>query len=430
MIDVAEYQSRRQALAAQLPANSVALIPAASEVLRNGDAHYRFRQDSDFYYLTGFDEPDALLVITANESLLFNRPRDPALELWTGPRLGQDEAPSQLGVDGAYALAELEVILPDLIAGRQAIYCPIGRYPLWDQCFQKAWQRVKASARRGVQAPEAFCDLAPVMGELRLIKRPVEIALMRQAASISVLAHQRALAAVRNLAFEHQLEAVLLQTFVDQGCRSPAYDSIVAGGSNACVLHYTNNDQPLKSGDLVLIDAAGEYRNYAADITRTFPINGRFSPEQRQIYDLVLGAQHAGLACVRPGTAWDEIQRVMVVHLTQGLVDLKILKGPVGALIEQEAYKAFYPHSSGHWLGLDVHDTGRYKIAGQWRRLEPGMVLTVEPGLYLSKGIKGLDPRWWGIGVRIEDDVLVTQEGQEVLTSGLVADAAAIEAMI
>lgn len=427
-----DYQTRRRALAMKIPSGCIAVIPAASEVLRNGDAHYRFRQDSDFYYLTGFNEPDALLLITSGAdttSLLFNRPRNPGEEQWTGKRLGQTDACSVLGVDAAYPVADLDSRLPELLADRQAIYYSMGRHPKWEMTIQQAWQTVKGQTRRGVKAPEAFYDLAPILGEMRLFKRDTEIALMQQAGRITVTAHERAMQACLRSTYEYQLEAEIVHEFTRQGCRSVAYDSIVAGGANACILHYTDNNQALRPGDLVLIDAGAEFENYAADVTRTFPVNGRFSAEQRAIYELVLRAQQAGIACVRPGCLWDEVQRTVVHVLTEGLVDLGLLKGNVDELIAREAYKPFYMHNSGHWLGLDVHDCGRYKTDGKWRALESGMVLTVEPGLYISAGMN-VDERWWNIGVRIEDDIHVTQDGHENLTAALAVSVDDLEALV
>jgi Xaa-Pro aminopeptidase len=433
MITQKEYQARRRELANRLPVDSIAVIPAASEALRNGDSHYRFRQDSDFYYLTGFNEPDALLLVCAGakgESILFNRPRSPIEEQWTGVRLGQDGACKSLGMDVAYSMLDLDARLPELLVNRQAIYYAIGQYPLWAKRILAAWQVVKKQGRRGLAAPEAFCDLAPIMGEMRLFKSSTEIELMQRAATISVAAHQRAMRACREATYEYQLEAEILYEFTRQGCRSVAYDSIVAGGSNACILHYTENNQPLRQGDLVLIDAGGEFEYYAADITRTYPINGRFSQEQRLIYELVLRAQKAGIALVRPGCIWDEIQRTIVQILTVGLVELGLLRGSVDELVEREAYKPFYMHQSGHWLGLDVHDCGRYKLQGKWRPLEPGMVLTVEPGLYIPSNLESVDPCWWGIGVRIEDDIHVTVDGHKNLSGDLVVDVDDLEALI
>lgn len=433
MITQQEYQARRKKLAEQLPTDSVAIIPAAHELLRNGDAHYRFRQDSNFYYLTGFNEPDALLVIISgkeSQSILFNRPRNPTQEQWTGKRLGQEGAVRELGMHAAFPMASVAEELPKLFAGKSAVYYALGRNPQVEQQIVRGLNTLKDQVRRGVKAPEALCDLEGILGEMRLFKSEAEVDLMRHAARISVDAHKRAMQLCQNMEYEYQLEAELVYEFSRHGCRSVAYDPIVGSGENACILHYTENNQPLGRGDLVLIDAGGEYDNYAADITRTFPVNGIFSPSQKSIYELVLKAQKAGIAAIKPGVAWNSIQQVMVRILTAGLCELGILKGTVDELIATEAYKPFYMHNSGHWLGLDVHDCGSYKINGEWRPLEPGMVLTVEPGLYISSGMHGVDKRWWGIGVRIEDDILVTKTANEVLTAALPVDVSEIEALM
>ncbi len=433
MITQAEYQERRANLAQKLPADSIAIIPAAVEANRNGDAHYRFRQDSNFYYLTGFDEPNALLVIEAGKecrSILFNRPRNALEEQWTGTRLGQEGAKSVLGMYAAYPVSSISEELPKLLAGKSAVYYALGRNPELEKMVIHALNNIKGQVRRGSKAPEVLGDLEPILGEMRLFKSDAEIDLMRKAASISVDAHKRAMQACKELEHEYELEAELTYEFSRQGCRSVAYDPIVGGGENACILHYTDNNKPLRHGDLVLIDAGGEYANYAADITRTFPINGRFTPEQKTIYELVLKAQKAGIASVKPGVAWNTIQQIMVKILTAGLCELGIIQGDVDDLIAQEAYKPFYMHNSGHWLGLDVHDCGHYKINNEWRPLEAGMVLTVEPGLYISSNIHGVHKRWCGIGVRIEDDILVTKSGHEILTAALPVDVDDIEALM
>lgn len=433
MMTQQEFQARRKKLAEQLPADSVAVIPAARELLRNGDAHYRFRQDSNFYYLTGFNEPDALLVITAGKegkSILFNHSRNPMQEQWTGKRLGQEGALKELDMHAAFSLASIVDELPKLLAGKSAVYYALGRNPQLEEQLMHALNSLKEQARRGIKSPEILGDLEPILGEMRLFKSDAEVDLMRRAARISVDAHKRAMQLCKNMEYEYQLEAELVYEFSRHGCRSVAYDPIVGGGENACILHYTANNQPLRRGDLVLIDAGGEYGNYAADITRTFPINGIFSPEQKSIYELVLKAQKAGIAAIKPGIAWNCVQQIMVRILTAGLCELGILKGTVDELVTNEAYKPFYMHNSGHWLGLDVHDCGNYKINGEWRPLEPGMVLTVEPGLYISSGMNGVDKRWWGIGVRIEDDILVTKTASEVLTAALPVDVDDIEALM
>ncbi|MGL5741852.1 MAG: Xaa-Pro aminopeptidase [Legionella sp.] len=433
MISKQEYQTRRRKLAQQLPAGSVAVIAAAHETLRNGDAHYRFRQDSNFYYLTGFNEPDALLVLIAGDdaqSILFNRPRNPLEEQWTGTRLGQEGAVSELGMHAAFPTERLTEELPRLFSGKSSIYYAIARNPELERIIRKALLVLKCQVRRGVKTPESLCDIEPILGEMRLFKSDEELDLMRRAASISVKAHAQAMRRCKHLEHEYQLEAELTYEFSRQGCRSVAYDSIVGSGENACILHYTDNKKPLQKGDLVLIDAGGEYENYAADITRTFPVNGTFSPEQKSIYELVLKAQKAGIAAVKPGALWNTVQQTMVDILTDGLCQLGILQGEVKELVAKEAYKPFYMHNSGHWLGLDVHDCGLYKIDNTWRPLEPGMVLTVEPGLYISSNIPGVDKRWQGIGVRIEDDVVVTKTGHEVLTAALPVDVHEIEALM
>lgn len=431
MISQQEYQARRQQLASQMTAGSIAVIPAANEMIRNGDSEYRFRQNSDFFYLTGFNEPNAILLVSAEpkaHSVLLCQSRDPAQEQWTGRRLGQTGAIQELGMHAAYPITEFAARLAELCTDKQAIYYPIGQAPLWEQRILEAWQTIKQQNRRGIKAPDALCDLGPILSEMRLLKSPAEIAMMREVTRISATAHQRAMQVCRHAQFEYQLEAEFLYEIMRQGCRNVAYDSIIASGENACILHYTANDKALKAGELVLIDAGGELNNYAADISRTFPVTGRFSAEQRQIYSLVLQAQKAGIACVCPGCRWNEIQDTIIQILTTGLVDLGILQGDIASLIAEGAHKPFYMHGSGHWLGLDVHDVGRYKIDGQWRQLKPNMVLTVEPGIYISP-MPNVDERWWHIGVRIEDDILVTETGSDNLSASLPVELDDIEAL-
>lgn len=417
-----DYQARRQALARLLPENAIAMIPAASEVLRNGDSHYRFRQASDFYYLTGFNEPDAVLFITAgerSESILFNRPNDAVAERWMGPRLGQDAAIKTLLVNTAFSIHELTTRLPELLLDKQAVYYPMGHAMKDDILLQKAWRATKNKAGRLQNTPKIFADITPVLGELRLIKDKQEIHCMREAARISMAAHKCVMRVASKAKYEYELEAEFIYALGQMGCRNMAYDAIVAGGNRACTLHYTANNQALKSGDLLLIDAGAEVGHYAADITRTYPLNGKFSTEQRLIYELVWRAQQAGMACVKPNAPWDSIQTAVVDELTSGLVALGILKGDVDDLIASGAYKAFYMHSAGHWLGLDVHDAGVYQQNHTSRLLQPGMALTVEPGLYIAEDCEQVDKKWRGIGVRIEDDLLVTSEGHEQLTEAL-----------
>jgi Xaa-Pro aminopeptidase len=433
MINQKEYQARRKKLAQNLPKESIAIIPAAHEHIRNGDVHYCFRQDSNFYYLTGFNEPQALLVVIPGEeeqSILFNRTRNPLEEQWTGIRLGQEGALTELGMQKAFPISSIEEKLPDLLIGKSTIYYAVGRNQELEKIILNALVVIKNQVRRGIKVPESLCDLEPILGEMRLFKSEAEIELMREAARISVDAHVRAIRQCKHAQHEYELEAELIYEFTRQGCGSVAYEPIVGCGENACILHYTENNKPLEQGKLVLIDAGGEYENYAADITRTVPINGKFTPEQKSIYELVLKSQKAGIAAVKPGLPWNAVQQAIVLILTEGLCELGILQGDVEELIAKEAYKPFYMHSSGHWLGLDVHDSGLYKMDGVWRCLEPGMVLTVEPGLYINSNITGVDKRWWGIAVRIEDDVLVTTEGHEVLTESLPVEVAEIEALM
>ncbi len=431
MISQSEYVFRRNALVQQLPPNSVAVVAAAPEKIRNGDAHFRYRQNSNFYYLTGFNEPDAFLVIKKTEKpafYLFNRSRNLLQEQWTGARLGQEGACQQMGLQAAFSVDSTTKKLPQLIADSRRVF-----YPINDRCEGNTLissviailnQQAIASGK-----PDGLEDLSYALSELRLIKSKAEIALMQHAASVSVEAHKRAMRACKNAEFEHQLQAELLYGFSYGGCNEVAYTPIVGGGKNACVLHYSDNNQKLNSGDLVLIDAGGEFQNYAADITRTFPVNGVFTRDQRLIYGLVLKAQKAAIASIQPGSSWALAQQIIVEILTAGLVELGLLKGSVSQLISSGAYKTFYMHNSGHWLGLDVHDSGCYKVDNDWRPLKPGMVLTVEPGLYISASNE-VDSRWWNIGVRIEDDVVVTESGHCVLSAALPVEADDIEALM
>ena len=428
-----DYGKRRQALAKQLPDHSVAVIPAGKEMLRNGDADYRFRQNSDFYYLTGFNEPEAVLLIFSNptnQSVLFTRPRNPNEEQWQGKRLGPEAACATLGVDLAFSIDDLATQLPQFLLDKQTLVYAIGQEWAWDKRLLDALAQSKKHLRAGYSVPGTLMDISSLLGELRLLKSATEIECMREAAKITVAAHQRAMQACKQARYEYELEAELIYEFTRRGCRAPAYDSIVAAGNHACILHYTANDGLLQQGDLVLIDAGAEFQCYAADVTRTFPISGQYSAEQRAIYELVLTAQQTAIAMIQPGLAWNDMQKNIINILTQGLIDLKILKGSLADLIETQAYKPFYMHNSGHWLGLDVHDCGRYRLDGQWRSLSPGMVLTVEPGIYISPGMEKVDPRWWGIGVRIEDDILVTEQGHDNLTGALQTHPTDIEALL
>jgi Xaa-Pro aminopeptidase len=434
MLQPSDFQQRRQRLAQRLKKNSVAILASAPALHRNRDTEYPYRQHSDFFYLTGFDEPEAVMVLAPGrkegEYVLFCREFDPEQAIWTGKHAGLEGARAQFGADEAFPITELAKQLPELLADRERVYYHIGYDAPLDATVMAAVNVVRGRSRTGVQAPGEFVALERELHELRLFKAPAELELMRQAAKVSVAAHRRALRVARPGRYEYEVEAELLHEFGLHGCRSPAYPCIVAGGANACVLHYTANDQPLQDGDLLLIDAGAEFQNYAADITRTFPVNGRFSEAQRAIYELVLAAQAAAIAEVRPGQPWIEPHAAAVRTLTAGLVELGLLEGKVAKLIKDEAYKKFYMHRTGHWLGMDVHDVGAYKRGGKWRALEPGMVLTVEPGLYIAPACEEADPRFRGIGVRIEDDVLVTPDGCEVLTAGAPKSVADIEALM
>jgi len=426
-----EYQQRRQDLINHMEPNSIAILASANPLLRNGDSEYRFRQSSDLHYLTGFDEAHAVLVLIPGrekgECLLFCQEKDPLKELWNGRLLGPDAAILQLGVDDAFPITDIDDILPGLIEGCERVYYAMGKDEQFDHRVMEWVKVVRLKVRSGVHSPGEFMVLDHLLHEMRLIKSKAELDIMRESGQIAVRAHKRAMQVSKPGLFEYQVEAEFMHEFFRSGCRAPAYTSIVAGGANACILHYNENNMVLNNGDLLLIDAGCEYEYYASDITRTFPVNGRFSPEQKAIYELVLTAQLAAIEQVKPGNHWNDPHDTTVKVLTAGLVELGLLQGEVDKLIESGAYRDFYMHRAGHWLGMDVHDCGNYKIDGKWRQLEPGMVLTVEPGLYVAVNNEKVEPRWRGIGVCIEDDVAVTRSGYEVLTSGLPKTVAEIE---
>jgi Xaa-Pro aminopeptidase len=434
MLPPSDFKQRRKQLMQRMKKNSVALIASAPAAIRNRDTEYPYRQHSDFYYLTGFNEPESVAVFAPGrkqgEFVLFCREFDPEKAIWTGRHAGLEGARDEFGADEALSIAELDQALPGLLEDRDRVYFHIGYDEELDQKVMRAVNAVRGRVRTGVTAPYEFVALEHLLHEQRLIKTPAELKRMRKAAEVSVLAHRRAMRACRPGLHEYEIEAELLHEFNRHGLRAPAYPCIVAGGANACVLHYTENRDPLRDGDLLLIDAGAECEHYAADITRTFPVNGRFSEPQRLIYELVLDAQSAAIDAVRPGKSWIEPHEAALKVLTKGLVRLGLLEGKTSRLIKDEAYKKFYMHRTGHWLGMDVHDVGLYKLDGEWRKLEPGMVLTVEPGLYIAPDRADVDPKWRGIGVRIEDDVLVTQDGPEILTAGLPKTVADIEAFM
>ncbi len=412
-----DYKQRRARLAAAM-GSGVAVIATSPERPRNRDTHFPYRFDSHFYYLTGFAEPDAALVLIAGEaprSILFCREKDPERELWEGTRHGPEAARERFAFEEALTIANLDSSLEQLLENQPALYYPVGAAPEWDARVMRWLNAVRQRSRAGVAAPERLQDVRALIDEMRLLKDAAELAVMRRAAGISAAAHRRAMRAAAPGKKEYEIEAELLYEFRRHGAQFPAYWPIVAGGANACVLHYVSNDGPLADGELLLIDAGCELDGYASDITRTFPVNGRFSAAQRDAYQLVLSAQLAAIAKVGPGNAWNEPHDAAVRVLAQGMLDLGLLKGSLDETLEKETYKRFYMHRTGHWLGLDVHDAGEYKHAGAWRSLAPGMTLTVEPGLYI-RAAQDVPPALAGIGIRIEDDVLVTPDGREVLS--------------
>ena len=429
-----EFKKRRQALMQQIGTGNIAIIASASSAVRNRDVHYPFRQDSDFYYLTGFNEADALAVFIPGreqgEYVLFCREYDATKALWEGAHAGLEGATTHYGADDAFPIDDLDEILPGMLENKAKVFYPMGKNGELDHKLLDWINHIRKQSRSGVTAPGELVSLEHIVHEMRLFKSAEEIKLMRRAAEISAQAHVRAMQYCQAGVYEFEVEAELIHQFMRSGLRAVAYPSIVAGGKNACVLHYTENADKLRKGDLLLIDAGAECDHYAADITRTFPVSGKFSEPQRLLYQLVLDAQAAALDEIAPGIAWNKAHEASVEVLTKGLVELGLLKGRIKKLIKEEKYKQFYMHRIGHWLGMDVHDVGDYKIKDEWRLLEPGMVLTVEPGLYVSAECQTVDKQWRGIGIRIEDDVLVTADGYEVLTASVPKTVEAIEAVM
>ncbi len=429
-----EFKIRRENLMAEIGEGNIAIIASAEIRPRNRDVDFPFRQDSDFYYLTGFNESSALAVFIPGrdkgEYILFCREYDATKALWEGAHAGLDGATLDYGADDSFPIDDLGDILPGLLENKEKVFYPMGRDAELDQNLMEWITRIRKQTRSGAQAPGELVSLEHILHEMRLIKSPYEISLLKRAIDVSVKAHIRAMQCCQAGRYEYQIEGEMIHEFIDNGLRAVAYPSIVAGGINACTLHYTDNHSVLKNGDLLLIDAGAECDHYAADITRTFPVNGVFSPEQKALYQLVLESQYAAIAEVKPNTPWNNSHDVSVKVLTQGLVDLGLLTGDVDELIETEAYKIFYMHRIGHWLGMDVHDVGDYKINKEWRLLEVGMVLTIEPGLYIPEDCYSVEERWRGIGIRIEDDVLVTASGHEVLTAAAPKTVADIEAIM
>jgi Xaa-Pro aminopeptidase len=429
-----EFKKRRKQLMQRVGEGNMALISSAYSRVRNRDVHYPFRQDSDFYYLTGFNEPDAMAVFIPGrdkgEYILFCHDYDEKKALWEGAHAGLHGATHDYGADDAFPIEDLDDILPGLLENKRRVLYPMGRNLELDNNLLSWINHIRSQSRSGLVAPTELVSLDHILHEMRLFKSAEELRLMRRAAEVSASAHIRAMQKSKPGMYEYQVEAELVHHFMQHGLRHSAYPSIVAAGKNACVLHYTDNQDKLKNGDLLLIDAGAECDHYAADITRTFPISGHFTEPQRLLYQLVLDAQLAALEQVRPGQPWIAPHDAAVQVLTRGLVELGLLKGKVKKLIKDEKYKTFYMHRTGHWLGMDVHDVGDYKINQEWRLLEPGMVLTIEPGLYVPLNCKHVDEKWQGIGIRIEDDVLVTTQGHEVLTSAVPKTVAEIEALM
>ena len=434
MITNKEYSARRKELMSLMHSNSIAIISAAPEKVRSRDTHYPYKQNVNLSYLCGFSEPDSVLVLipgrAQGEMVLFCRDKDPLRETWDGYREGPEGAVSNFGADDAFPIADIDDILPNLIEGKDRLYYAIGKDPEFDRHLMDWVNHVRNQRGNGALPPGEFVDLDHFINEMRLFKTAGELKIMRKAAEISVSAHSRAMKASKPGLFEYQLQAEIEHEFAVHGSAGAAYTSIVGGGKNGCILHYIENRDALKDGDLVLIDAGCEYQNYAADITRTFPVNGKFSDEQAAIYDIVLQAQTDAIAVIGPGIEYNKTNEATVLAITQGLVDLGILHGDVDELIASEAHREFYMHGAGHWLGMDVHDVGDYKIDGQWRVYEPGMVVTIEPGIYIAPGNPNVDKKWHGIAVRIEDDIVVTKDGNENITAGVPKKRDEIEALM
>ncbi|ELQ5996104.1 Xaa-Pro aminopeptidase [Cronobacter dublinensis] len=428
-----EFLRRRQALLAKMAPASAALIFAAPQATRSADSEYPYRQSSDFWYFTGFNEPEAVLVLiksdeTHSHSVIFNRLRDKTAEIWSGRRLGQDAAPAKLGVDRALAYNEIDEQLYQLLNGLDVVYHAQGEYAYADTIVFAALDKLRRGSRQNLSAPATLTDWRPWVHELRLFKSPEELAVMRRAGEISALAHTRAMQKCRPGMYEYELEGEILHEFTRHGARFPSYNTIVGGGENGCILHYTENESQLRDGDLVLIDAGCEYRGYAGDITRTFPVNGKFTPAQRAVYDIVLESLETALRLFRPGTSIQEVTGDVVRVMVKGLIGLGILQGDVEQLVADNAHRPYFMHGLSHWLGLDVHDVGFYG-PDRSRILAPGMVITVEPGLYIAPDAD-VPEAYRGIGIRIEDDIVITETGNENLTASVVKSADDIEALM
>ncbi|HRD33090.1 MAG TPA: aminopeptidase P N-terminal domain-containing protein [Rhodocyclaceae bacterium] len=433
-LDLTPFQARRQGLIEHMHAagGGVALIPTAAEALRNRDTHFPYRADSYFHYLTGFGEPEAAVVLVAGaapKTILFCREKNEEREIWDGYRHGPDAARAAFGFDEAWTIGDLDRRLPELLADQPVLWCGFGYDAAWDERVTRALNQVRANSRAGSVPPHSIRDVRAELDEMRLVKDDSELALMRRAAAISASAHRRAMCATRPGRFEYEIEAELLHSFRAAGSQYPAYPSIVASGANACVLHYVANDRQMQDGDLLLIDAGCELDGYASDITRSFPVSGRFSAAQRDLYEMVLAAQGAARDAIRPGAHWNTPHEAAVRVIADGLRQLGLVKGSLDEVIEQSHYRRFYMHRTGHWLGRDVHDAGEYKQQGEWRPLRPGMVLTVEPGCYVRPAAD-IPEAFWNIGIRIEDDAIVTPDGCEFITTAVPSSVAGIEALM
>lgn len=432
-IESSEFARRRTQLMRVMGHGSIAVLPSAPVQRRNNDVHFAYRQDSDFYYLTGFNEPESIAVLVPGrkqaEYILFVRDRDPTRETWDGKRAGPAGATRHFGADDAFPITDIDEILPGLMENRERVYYPMGAYEDFDRRMRDWVNGLRSLARLGRHPPYEFTALQHVLHDMRLYKSRGELSLMRHAANIAARAHVRAMKRSRPGVNEFEVMAELLHEFRMSNADT-SYQPIVGGGANACILHYNENNQTLRNGDLLLVDAGCEYQCYASDITRTWPVNGRFSPEQRAVYEVVLAANLAAIEKVKPGNHWNEPHEAAVKVVTQGLVKLGILKGRVPTLVRKEAYKRYFMHRTGHWLGMDVHDVGDYKVGEEWRVLEPGMVMTIEPGIYIAPGAREAPRKFRGIGIRVEDDVAVTSAGPDVLTKRAPKDADEIEALM
>lgn len=429
----AEFARRRRQLVRLMGRNSIAIVPAAPVRLRNNDVEYPYRQDSDFYYLTGFTEPEAVAVLVpgraAAEYILFVRDRDPLRETWDGRRAGPDGAVEKYAADDAFPISDLDEILPGLMENRERVYYAMGTHPEFDQKVLGWLQTLRGQARHGKHPPQEMVALDHVLHDMRLYKSRGEIGLMRESGRIAAAAQLRAMGHTRPGRFEYEIAAEIMHEYGRHNATA-SYEPICGGGANSCILHYRENDARLVDGDLLLVDAGCEYQFYASDITRTWPVNGRFTPAQREVYEVVLEAQQAAIAATRPGNHWNQAHEAAVQAITHGLVSIGLLKGRVSKLVKEGAYRRFFMHRTGHWLGMDVHDVGDYKVGDAWRVLEPGMVMTVEPGIYIPAGLRGVPKRFWNIGIRVEDDVVVTGNGCEMLTADVPRSPDQIEAVM